>query len=69
MLHEPKLIPHTQLARLLRVRAQWLAEEAAAGRIPALHAGDRWLCDPAKVEAALLDRARQLPAEGKGRHQ
>lgn len=48
---------------MLGVRASWLATEADAGRIPALRAGDRWLCDPSAVEAELLRRARELPAK------
>jgi hypothetical protein len=58
-----RLLPLSSVARLMRVRPAWLASEAEAGRIPALRAGDRWLCDPAAVEAALLARARQIPGE------
>jgi hypothetical protein len=39
----------------------WLRDEAAAGRIPHLKAGNSILCDVAAVESALLARARQAP--------
>lgn len=59
-----RLLPLSAAARLLRVRVRWLAAEAEAGRIPALRAGDRWLCDPCAVEAALLERARMARGSG-----
>ena len=54
-------IPHTRLARDLGISSQWLADELEAERLPGVRAGDRWLCDPAAVETALLERARQTP--------
>ena len=66
MLDDPRLIPHTRLARLLGVAPQWLAGELAALRLPGVQAGDRWLCDPAAVEAALFARARKSPARRRG---
>jgi hypothetical protein len=53
-----QLVPINVAARWLRVPAQWLKEEAEAGRIPHLKAGKAVLCDLAAVEAVLLERAR-----------
>lgn len=47
------------MARRLRVTQAWLRDEAEAGRIPHLKAGDRLLFDPETVERVLLERARQ----------
>jgi hypothetical protein len=58
----PRLLPLNLIARRLRVPFRWLKVEAEAGRIPALRAEGRFLCDFAAVEAALLERARQLPS-------
>jgi len=58
MMPTKKLLPIGFVARRLRITKDWLLSEAIAGRIPALHAGSRWLCDPEAVEAALLERAR-----------
>ena len=44
------------------VEAQWLIEEASAGRIPGVPAGRTWLFDPDAVEAVLLMRAQQATA-------
>lgn len=54
----PKLVPLGATARWLRVPAQWLEEEAKAGRVPCLHAGERFLFDPESVERVLLERAQ-----------
>jgi hypothetical protein len=61
----PQLVPINVAARWLRVPARWLRGEAEAGRVPALRAGNQFLCDPGAVEAALLERARQ-PVLDKG---
>lgn len=45
-------------AQRLRVPFRWLEAEAAAGRVPALDAGGRWVVDLEALEAALLARAR-----------
>jgi hypothetical protein len=64
------LLPLNVVARRLRVPVRWLRAEAEAGRVPALRAGNQFLCDPAAVEAALLERARRPQpapfAEGNG---
>ncbi len=55
----PKLLHTGAMARRLGVRTDWLRQEAKAGHIPALAAGDRYLFDPEAVEAELLRRARE----------
>jgi hypothetical protein len=55
----PQLVPIRIAARWLRVPVGWLQAEAEAGRVPCLRAGNRFLCDPDAVEAALLERARR----------
>jgi hypothetical protein len=54
-----QLVPIRLAARWLHVPLKWLRAEAEAGRIPCLRADKAILCDPAAVEAALLERARQ----------
>jgi len=61
---ENKLLPLNIVARRLRVPVRWLKAEAEAGRVPSLPAGNVFLCDPAAVEAALLERARQPLSAG-----
>jgi hypothetical protein len=61
MTDDRRLIPHTRLARLLRVPPSWLAAELSANRLPGVRAGDVWLCDPAAVERTLLERAQKAP--------
>lgn len=60
-----KLIPDFVLARRLRVPLGWLREEAAAGRLPHVHAGERFLFDQVAVEQTLLRRANQAWQEEK----
>jgi hypothetical protein len=59
------LVPLRLAARWLRVPLKWLRAEAEAGRIPCLRADSQFLCDPAAVETALLERARR-PAGAEG---
>jgi hypothetical protein len=61
-----RLLPLNVVARRLRVPVRWLRAEAEAGRVPALPAGNQFLCDPQAVEAALLERAR-YPVAVEGR--
>lgn len=56
---KPKLLLVGPMARRLRVTVKWLRDEAEAGRIPHLKAGQRLLFDPETVERVLLERARQ----------
>ena len=66
MVTTTRILPLNIVARRLRVPTRWLRAEAEAGRIPCLHAGNQFLCDPDAVEAALLKRARE-PAGTEGR--
>lgn len=56
-LSDPDLWTSKRLARRLEVEPSWLDAEAAAGRLPAVTAGDRFLFDPLAVEHVLLARA------------
>ena len=55
----PQLLPAGAMARRLRVTTCWLRDEADAGRLPHLRAGDRYLFHPETVEQVLVERARQ----------
>ena len=46
-----------ELSRRLHLPMAWLREEAAAGRIPCLKAGTKFVFDEAAVRRALLLRA------------
>ena len=59
---DAKLYTTALLARHLRVKSSWVRDEADAGRLPYLHAGDTYLFDKDAVEAVLLKRARRTPA-------
>ena len=54
---DTRLLPLGAMARQLHVPAKWLREEAAAGRIPHLRAGNVLLFNPAVVEPLLIERA------------
>lgn len=58
MVSQPKLLPLGSMAHQLRVTVKWLRNEAEAGRVPHLKAGNRLLFDPETVERLLLERAR-----------
>jgi excisionase family DNA binding protein len=60
------LLPLAELAKLLRVPASWLRDEAIAGRLPHLRAGSAILFDFDRVERLLIKRARQIPHAPKG---
>jgi excisionase family DNA binding protein len=53
----PNLLALSRMARRLGVTAGWLRDEAAAGRVPALRAGKRYLFSPEAVERVLATRA------------
>ncbi|MCE9591711.1 MAG: helix-turn-helix domain-containing protein [Planctomycetes bacterium] len=55
------LLNLSAMARLLGVKTKWLREEAGAGRIPSVAAGDTFLFDPDTVEAVLRQRASGKP--------
>jgi hypothetical protein len=54
----PKLITAKHLKTWLKVSEDWLIQEAQAGRLPSVNAGDRYLFDPEAVENELLEKAR-----------
>lgn len=58
-----EILSLTRMARRLNVPKTWLREQAAAGEIPAIEAGARWLFNPAVVEQVLAERVREM-AEG-----
>jgi excisionase family DNA binding protein len=51
------LLPLSRLAARLRLPADWLREEALAGRIPCLRVGRKLLFNADAVEKALAERA------------
>ena len=55
----PQLLPAGAMAQRLRVTTGWLRDEADAGRLPCLRAGDRYLFHPETIEQMLVERARQ----------
>lgn len=54
---QPKLVTDSQMARILRVRVSWLRNEAEAGRLPSVNAGNRYLFNRDAVVNALAERA------------
>lgn len=56
------LLPLRRMAARLGVPSRWLREQAQAGLVPGLKAGDRWLFDP--VIAA--DAVRSMASGEKG---
>ena len=59
------LLPLGPMARRVRVTTGWLRDEAAAGRVPCLRAGERFLFVPKAVERALAKRATCGTAESR----
>jgi len=53
----PRLATLIELADLLRLSADWLREEALAGRIPCLRVRGKLRFNPQAVEQALASRA------------
>lgn len=47
----------SRMARRLGVTAQWLREEAEAGRLPCVKAGKRYIFEPQAVQSELARRA------------
>jgi hypothetical protein len=45
------------MARRIHVTTGWLRDEADAGRVPCLRAGNRYLFSPSAIEQLLADRA------------
>jgi len=48
-----------QASRALGLPTDWLREEASAGRVPCLRAGDRYLFDLEQLRELILDRVRR----------
>ncbi|MDP6558260.1 MAG: hypothetical protein QGG71_26590 [Pirellulaceae bacterium] len=63
MINEPELLLDRYLARNLRVTVGWLRDEADAGRLPHVKAGNRYLFNSEAVRRVLLERAATLPPE------
>lgn len=53
-----ELLTVSAMARRLGVKTTWLRDEAEAGRLPCVPAGETYLFDAVTVERVLLDRAR-----------
>lgn len=64
-----QLISVGMMARELDVPERWLREECAAGRIPAIRAGSRFLVNPGQVLSVLITRLaeQQVKAENGAR--
>jgi hypothetical protein len=51
------LVTLQDMARQLGVPVRWLRDQAAAGNVPGLQAGNRWLFCPEVAKAAVLEMA------------
>jgi hypothetical protein len=58
MKHSPQLWPLHAMARRIHVRPKWLRDEARAGRLPCIDAGDTLLFDADAIEKILASRLR-----------
>ena len=63
-MNDINLYPLGWAARMLRVPAAWLRQEALAGRLPHLAAGKRLLFDVSTVARILQRRATQVATGG-----
>ena len=63
---DARLLRLPGMAGRLGVPAKWLREEAEAGRVPHLRAGEQLLFDPSAVERALRKRAAEFPSAEAG---
>jgi len=61
----PVTVPLGVMARRLHVPPKWLRQEAEAGRIPALRAGDRFVFRPDIVARIVAERAAEPPPDGR----
>jgi hypothetical protein len=55
----PRPVTLHKAARSLGLPIDWLREEASAGRVPCLRAGDRYLFDLEQLRELILDRVRR----------
>jgi len=53
----PELLPLRRMAARAGVPSDWLREQAEAGKIPGLKAGNRWLFAPGVVVPAIAAMA------------
>lgn len=60
-----ELLTLSRLARRLGVTQQWLRDQANAGTIPCLKAGNRYLFNPVAVEEALAAKAARMRQGGR----
>ena len=59
----PELLPLRRMAARVGVTGKWLKEQAEAGKIPGLCAGNRWLFAPDVVREAMRAMAGDLIAQ------
>jgi hypothetical protein len=57
------VVPLNRAARRVGVPPGWLRQEAAAGRVPCLRAGHRFVFEVDSLATALATRIRQQAAE------
>lgn len=62
----PELLPLRRMAARLGVPSAWLKERAAAGDVPGLKAGNRWLFRPDAVLPVVAKMAAPGDDESKG---
>lgn len=53
---QTQLVPLRRMARELDVPEKWLRQECAAGHIPSIRAGSKFLVNPGQVLAVLITR-------------
>ncbi|MDG2383564.1 MAG: helix-turn-helix domain-containing protein [Pirellulaceae bacterium] len=58
------LLSLSRMARRLGVTQKWLRDQADAGKIPSLKAGNRYLFNPAAVQKSLAAKATRIRREG-----
>jgi excisionase family DNA binding protein len=58
------LLSLSRLARRLGITQQWLRDQADAGKIPCLKAGNRYLFNPLAVQEALAVKAARTRQGG-----
>ena len=58
------LLSLSRMARRLGVTQQWLRDQADAGKIPCLKAGNRYLFNPVAVQEALATKAARTRQGG-----
>ena len=58
-----ELLSLSRLARRLGITQQWLCDQADAGKIPCLKAGNRYLFNPMAVQESLAAKAANMRQE------